>query len=62
MVLFLPQVVLPGGDGSGSVEQTFDQSPLDLGWMLGVEVKVPVCVWGFPVDGDVQATIIPPLE
>ena len=62
VVFFLPQVVLPSGDGSGSVEQAFDQSPLDLGWMVGVEVKVPVCVCGFPVDGDVQATIIPPLE
>ena len=59
---FLPQVVLPSGDGSGSVEQAFDQSPLDLGWMVGVEVQVPVCVGGFPVDGDVQATIILPLE
>ena len=45
VVLFLPQVVLPSGDGSGSVEQAFDQSPLDLGWMVGVEVKVPVCVY-----------------
>ena len=62
VVFFLPQVVLPSGDGSGSVEKAFDQSPLDLGWMVGVEVKVPVCVCGFPVDGDVQATIIPPLE
>ena len=62
VVLFLPQVVLPSGDGSGSVEQAFDQSPLDLGWTVGVEVKVPVCVCGFPVDGDVQAAIIPPLE
>ena len=62
MVFFLPQVVLSSGDGPGSVEQALDQSPLDLGWMVGVEVQVPVCVRRFPVDGDVQAAIIPPLE
>ena len=27
-----------------------------------MEVQVPVCVRRFPVDGDVQAAIIPPLE
>ena len=42
MVFFLPKVVLPRGDGSGSVKQALDQSPLDLGWMVGVEVQVPV--------------------
>ena len=62
MVFFLPQVVLSSGDGPGSVEQALDQSPLDLGWMVGVEVQVPVFVRRFPVDGDVQAAIVPPLE
>ena len=62
VVLFLPQVVLPRGDGPGSVEQALDQSPLDLGWMVGVEVQVPVCVCRFPVDGDVQAAITLPLK
>ena len=27
-----------------------------------MEVQVPVCVRRFPVDGDVQVAIIPPLE
>ena len=30
--------------------------------MVGVEVRIPVCVHWFPVDSDVQAAIIPPLE
>ena len=61
MVFFLPQVVLPGGDGSGFVKQAPDQSPLDLGWMVGVEVQVSICVsvscrrWR-------PAAVIPPLE
>ena len=31
MVFFLPQGVLPGGDGSVPVKQALGQSPLDLG-------------------------------
>ena len=38
MVFFLLQVVLPSGDGFGSVEQALDYSPLDLGWMMGVSM------------------------
>ena len=26
--------------------------------MVGLEVEIPVCVFGLPVDGDVQAAII----
>ena len=62
MVLFLPQVALPSGDGSGSAKQAPDQSPPDLGWVVGVKVQVPVCVRWLSVDNDVQAAIIPPLE
>ena len=35
---------------------------LTCGWVVGVEVQVPVHVCWFPVDGDVQAAIILPLE
>lgn len=62
MVLFLPQVALPDCDGSGSVQQAPDQSPLDLGWIVGVRDQVPVHMRWFSVDSDVQAAIISPLE
>ena len=62
MALFLLQVVLPGGDTPCSVIQALDQSPLDMRWMVGSEVQVLVSVWGLPVDGDIQAAILSPLE
>ena len=62
MELFLLQVVLPGGDAPCSVIQALDQSPLDMGWMVRSKVQVLVSVWGVPVDGDIQAAILSPLE
>ena len=62
LVFFLLQLVLPSDDGSSPVIQTLDQSPLDLGWMVGVEVQLPVYVCWFSVDSDVQAAITSPLE
>ena len=61
MALLLLQVVLSGGDAPGSVVQTPDQSSLDMR-VVGLEVQVPVCVWGLPVNDDIQATIVSPLE
>ena len=53
-VVFFPlQAVLPSGDSSGSVKQAPGQSPLDLGWVVVMEVQVLVCVCQFAVDGDV---------
>ena len=62
MALLLLQVVLSGGDAPCSVVQTPDQSSLDMRWVVGLEGQVPVCVCGLPVDGDIQAIIISPLE
>ena len=62
MALLLLQVVLSGGDAPCSVVQTLNQSSLDMRWMVGLEVQVPVCVCGLPVDSDIQATIVSPLE
>ena len=59
MFVFL-QVVLGAEDGSGSVVQAPDQAPLDMGWVVGLEVQVVVSVGGLPVDNDVQATILSP--
>ena len=57
MVLLLLQVVLRAGDISSLLKQTPDQTSLDMGWMVGPEVKVAVCVCGLSVDGDVQGAI-----
>ena len=62
MALLLVQLVLSGSDAPCSVVQTPDQSSLDMRWVVGLEVKVPVCVGGLPVDSDIQATIVSPLE
>ena len=42
--------------------QAPDQTPLDMGWMVGLEVQVVVGVGGLPVDSDVQAAILLLLE
>ena len=61
-VFFLLQFVLGAGDGSCPVIQAPDQASLDMGWVVGLEVQVAVGVGGLPVDSDVQATILSPLE
>ena len=45
-----------------AVVQAPDQTPLDMGWMVGLEVQVVVGVGGLPVGSDVQATILLPSE
>ena len=52
------------GDGNvpGSVIETSDQLLLDMDWVEGIEVQVPVGVGGFPVDSDAQAAILFSLE
>ena len=64
VVYFILQVVLGAGAGDGMcpVIQAPDQTPLDMGWVVGLEVQVVVGVGGLPVDRDVQATILLPLE
>ena len=52
MMFFLPQVILCAGDGSCSVIQAPDQTPLDMKWMVGPEVEIPVGLVGLPVDTD----------
>ena len=59
-MFFLLQVVLSAGDGSCPVVQAPDQTSLDVGWMVGLEVQVAVGVGGLPVDRDVQVTILSP--
>ena len=44
VVFFLLQVVLVAGDGSCPVVQAPDQTPLDMGWVVGLEVQVAVWV------------------
>ena len=44
MALLLLQVVLCAGDTPSPVEQTPDQTSLDMRWVMGPEVKVAVCV------------------
>ena len=61
-MFFLLQVVLSAGDGSCPVVQAPDQTSLDVGWMVGLEVQVAVGVGGLPVDRDVQVTILSPPE
>lgn len=41
---------------------TPDQTSFDMKWMVGLEVKVVVCVGGLAVDSDVQTDILLPLE
>ena len=62
MVFFLLQVVLFAGDGTCPVVHAPDQTPLDMGWVVGLEAQVAVSVGGLPVDSDVQATILPLAE
>ena len=54
--------VLSAGDALCTVIQAPDQTPLDMGWMVGPEVQVVVGVGGVPVDSDVQAAILLPRE
>ena len=62
VVFFLLQFVLFAGDGSCPVIQAPDQTSLDMGWVVGLEVQVAVGMGGLPVDSDVQATILPLAE
>ena len=62
MVNFLLKVVLRADDLSGPVVETSHHTSLHVGWMMGLEVEIPVCVWGLPVDRDVQAAILSPPE
>ena len=57
VVFFFPQVVLCADDALGSVVQAPDQTPLNVGWMVGPEVQVDVCVGGLPVYHSLQATM-----
>ena len=57
-MFFLLQVILCAGDGSCSVIQAPDQTPLDIRWMVGLEVEILVGVGGLPVDSVVQAAIV----
>jgi len=40
--------------------EALDQTSLHMGWVVGLEMEVPVCVWGFSVDSDVQTSTLPP--
>ena len=62
VVFFLLQFVLVADDGSCPVVQAPDQTSLDMGWVVGLEVQVAVGMGGLPVDSDVQATILPLAE
>jgi len=40
--------------------ETLHQTSLHMGWVVGLEVEVPVCVCGFSVDSNVQTSTLPP--
>lgn len=39
-----------------------DQISVDMVWMVGLAIKVAVCVCGHSLHGDVQGAVILPLE
>ena len=62
VVNFLLKVVLCADDLSGPVVEASHHTSLHVGWMMGLKVKIPVCVHGLPVDRDVQVAILSPPE
>ena len=57
MAFFFLQVVLGAGDGLCPVVQGPDQTPLDMGWVVGLEVQVAVGRGGLPV-GLEETTVV----
>ena len=57
MVNFLLKVVLHADDPSGPIMETSHHSSLHVGRMMGLEVEIPVCMRGLPIDRDIQAAI-----
>ena len=58
VVNFLLKVVLHVDDPSGPIIETSHHTSLHKGRMMGLEVEIPVCVRGLPVDRDIQAAIL----
>ena len=56
MVNFLLKVFLRADDLSGPDVETSHHTSLYMGWMMGLEVEIPVRVCGLPVDRDVEMT------
>ena len=53
-MVFLPlQAVQCGIDDPGPIVEASDQSSSDMGWVVGLEVQVPVSGRQLPVDRDV---------